>query len=121
VHEDTSQHSVQKDTVSSDSGFVTTVSSTLHHTQSASETASLLPRSQSEESVTLSHDSEGISHNGPHLDAVRSTDSDVQSDDLSPSTKQKTVAIDISQNQHFTRRLLPVQSPEFDNVIDQVQ
>ena len=54
--------------------------------------------------------------------ASRNTDSDIQSDDMSPSTnaKQKMVAIDISQNKHFTRRLLPVVSPEFDNVIDQV-
>lgn len=51
---------------------------------------------------------------------VRSTDSDVQSDDLSPPARHKMVAIDTSQNKHFTRRLLPVQSPEFDNVIDQV-
>lgn len=53
-------------------------------------------------------------------DTVRSTDSDVQSDELSPLTKHKMVAIDTSRNTHFTRRLLPVQSPEFDNVIDQV-
>ena len=30
------------------------------------------------------------------------------------------VAIDTSQNKLFTHRLLPVHSPEFDNVIDQV-
>lgn len=55
------------------------------------------------------------------LDALRSTDSDVQSDDLSPPAKHKAVAIDTSQNKHFNRKLLPVQSPEFDNVIDQVK
>ena len=45
------------------------------------------------------------------------------SDDDSPSTatiKHKMVAIDTTQNEHFTHRLLPSQSPEFDNVIDQV-
>ena len=34
--------------------------------------------------------------------------------------KQKTVAIDVTQNEQFTHRLLPSQSPEFDNVINQV-
>lgn len=60
-------------------------------------------------------------NNSAKSDALRSTDSDVQSDDLSPPAKHKAVAIDISQNKHFNRKLLPVQSPEFDNVIDQVK
>lgn len=52
---------------------------------------------------------------------TRSSDSDIQSDDdLLPPAKHKIVAIDTSQNKHFTHRLLPVQSPEFDNVMDQV-
>ena len=47
----------------------------------------------------------------------------LDSDEDSPSMgnpRQKMVAIDTSQNKHFTHRLLPVHSPEFDNVIDQV-
>lgn len=53
----------------------------------------------------------------------QSTDSDPLSDDstiLPGSMTKKTVAINTSQVEHFTHRLLPVQSPEFDNVIDQV-
>lgn len=53
-------------------------------------------------------------------DSLRSTDSDILSDDLSPA-KHKAVAIDISRNKHFSQKLLPVQSPEFDNVMDQVR
>ena len=66
-----------------------------------------------------------------------STDSDPLSDDytvipMSSSTAagataaagagagKKTVAINTAQVEHFTHRLLPVQSPEFDNVMDQV-
>lgn len=52
-----------------------------------------------------------------------STDSDPLSDDsttLPSSMGKKTVAINTSQVEHFTHRLLPAQSPEFDNVIDQV-
>lgn len=58
----------------------------------------------------------------PELQAVRNTpDSDPYSDDSGPpNAAKKTVAIDTSQNEHFTHRLLPVQSPEFDNVINQV-
>ena len=40
---------------------------------------------------------------------------------LSPTTHRKTVAIDMSQNECFTHRLLPAVSPEFDNVMDQVR
>ena len=36
------------------------------------------------------------------------------------TTHRKTVAIDMSQNECFTHRLLPSVSPEFDNVMDQV-
>ena len=39
---------------------------------------------------------------------------------VSPTTHRKTVAIDMSQNECFTHRLLPVVSPEFDNFMDQV-
>lgn len=53
-------------------------------------------------------------------DVARSTDSDFLSDELSPPAKHKVVAIDTSRNKHFGRKLLPVQSPEFDNVMDQV-
>ena len=38
----------------------------------------------------------------------------------SPPIPRKTVAIDMSQNECFTHRLLPAVSPEFDNVMDQV-
>ncbi len=58
------------------------------------------------------------------LEPVKSTDSEVLSDDTvgaRGSKGKKTVAIDISQNEHFSHRLMPVRSPEFDNVIDQVQ
>ena len=51
-----------------------------------------------------------------------STDSDPLSDDytLPGSPGKKAVAINTVQVEHFTHRLLPVQSPEFDNVMDQV-
>ena len=51
---------------------------------------------------------------------AKSTDSEI--DDIVPSKgkSKKTVAIDTSQNKHFSHRLIPVRSPEFDNVIDQV-
>ncbi len=59
------------------------------------------------------------------VETVKSTDSEVVSDDTVSGPKgskgKKTVAIDISQNEHFSHRLMPVRSPEFDNVIDQVQ
>ena len=53
------------------------------------------------------------------------TDSDPLSDDsvgaAPPSSlSKKSVAINTAQVEHFTHRLLPVQSPEFDNVMDQV-
>ena len=56
---------------------------------------------------------------------VRSTDSDSNqplSDESSgqASTAKKSVAIDTSQNEHFTHRQLPLQSQEFDNVMNQV-
>ena len=61
-------------------------------------------------------------HTSLKADSLRSTtDSDILSDELSPPAKHKVVAIDTSRNKHFSRRLLPVQSPEFDNVMDQVQ
>lgn len=63
---------------------------------------------------------ETLKANPLKADPLRSTDSDVLSDELSPPTRHKVVAIDTSRNKHFTRRLLPVQSPEFDNVMDQV-
>ena len=53
-------------------------------------------------------------------DSVKSSDSEFLSDDLSPPLKHKMVAIDTSQNKQFSQKLLPVQSPEFDNVMDQV-
>ena len=51
---------------------------------------------------------------------MKSSDSEFLSDDLSPPLKHKMVAIDTSQNKQFSQKLLPVQSPEFDNVMDQV-
>ena len=56
---------------------------------------------------------------------VRSTDSDSNqplSDESSgqPSMVKKSVAIDTSQNEHFTHCPLPLQSQEFDNVMNQV-
>ena len=38
----------------------------------------------------------------------------------SSTSSKKTVAIDTSQNEHFSHRLIPTQSPEFENVISQV-
>ena len=57
---------------------------------------------------------------------VKTTDSESnqpQSDDSSgqSSTAKKSVAIDITQNEHFTHRPMPLQSQEFDNVMDQVR
>jgi hypothetical protein len=58
------------------------------------------------------------------LGGKQSTDSDPLSDDsvgAPPSSLgKKCVAINTEQVEHFTHRLLPVQSPEFDNVMDQV-
>lgn len=58
------------------------------------------------------------------VEPVKSTDSEILSDDTVGGTRggkgKKTVAIDTSQNEHFSHRLMPVRSPEFDNVIDQV-
>ena len=51
-------------------------------------------------------------------DSVDHHDSTGSSDEI--NKKGKSVAIDISQNEQFTHRLLPSQSPEFDNVINQV-
>lgn len=59
-------------------------------------------------------------------DQVKITDSEsnqIQSDDSSgqSSTAKKSVAIDTSQNEHFSHRPMPLQSQEFDNVMDQVR
>lgn len=52
---------------------------------------------------------------------IKSTDSEVVSDEYTGRGKgKKTVAIDTTQNEHFSQRLIPAQSPEFDNVINQV-
>ena len=64
----------------------------------------------------------------PTIPAVTmSIDSNIRSDTPSTSDelggytrKQKSVAIDITQNELFSHRLLPSQSPEFDNVMNQV-
>ena len=56
----------------------------------------------------------------------QTSDSEPLSDDsftAVPSSSvsgKKSVAINTDQVEHFTHRLLPVQSPEFDNVMDQV-
>ena len=60
----------------------------------------------------------GLSASDSRLDRPV-TESDPPSDDSRGTTK-KSVAIDTTQNKHFTHRLLPIQSPEFDNVINQV-
>ena len=71
--------------------------------------------------------SEGVSpsvslqHPDYLTDSIRSSDSDVLNDDLASPVKHKMVAIDVSQNKRFSHKLLPVQSPEFDNVMDQVR
>ena len=68
-------------------------------------------------SLFLSSDSVPVQMS-PQQDATKS-DSTSTGDELS-LRKHKTVAIDTSQNASFTHRLLPAQSPEFDNVINQV-
>ena len=68
-------------------------------------------------SLFLSSDSLPVQMS-PQQDATKS-DSTSTGDELS-LRKHKTVAIDTSQNASFTHRLLPAQSPEFDNVINQV-
>ncbi len=45
---------------------------------------------------------------------------DSDEDSSNAMSRQKTVAINTSQNKLFTHRLLPVHSPDFDNVMDQV-
>ena len=60
-----------------------------------------------------------VTQDGARSDTPSSTgDEFVQSG--SHGKKQKSVAIDVTQNEQFTHRLLPSQSPEFDNVINQV-
>jgi len=54
---------------------------------------------------------------------MKSTDSEMLSDELTggnPRPKKKSVAIDTSQNEHFSHRLIPARSPEFDNLMNQV-
>ena len=60
--------------------------------------------SDSNSNVAISDDSTGQAANGA----------------VSPTAHRKTVAIDMSQNECFTHRLLPAVSLEFDNVMDQV-
>lgn len=60
--------------------------------------------SDSNSNVPISDDSTGQAANGA----------------VSPGSQRKTVAIDMSQNECFTHRLLPAVSSEFDNVMDQV-
>ena len=58
---------------------------------------------------------------GVREELIKSTDSEVVSDECAGKGKaKKTVAIDTTQNEHFSQRLIPAQSPEFDNVINQV-
>ena len=52
-------------------------------------------------------------------DSIDHHDSTGSSDEM--NRKGKSVAIDVTQNEQFTHRLLPSQSPEFDNVINQVE
>ena len=61
--------------------------------------------SNSNSNIPISDDSTGQAANGA----------------VSPTATRKTVAIDMSQNECFTHRLLPAVSSEFDNVMDQVQ
>lgn len=72
------------------------------------------------DSLPKPHQSGAEPVGGKHM-----TDSDPLSDDsvgVAPpsSLGKKCVAINTEQVEHFTHRLLPVQSPEFDNVMDQV-
>ncbi|CAI8055933.1 Patatin-like phospholipase domain-containing protein 7 [Geodia barretti] len=61
--------------------------------------------SDSNSNVAISDDSTGQAANGA----------------VSPTAHRKTVAIDMSQNECFTHRLLPAVSLEFDNVMDQAR
>ena len=96
-------------------------------------TACMLLKVPSQSSLNADSDSDILAstnrsppQKGPELTGGKmSTDSDPLSDDstlIQPtSAGKKTVAINTSQVEHFTHRLLPVQSPEFDNVMDQVK
>ena len=63
-----------------------------------------LKTNESDSNLPISDDSTGQAANGA----------------LSPSSQRKTVAINMSQNECFTHRLIPAVSPEFDIVMDQV-
>jgi hypothetical protein len=58
----------------------------------------------------------------PH-DPVKSDTSSTTGDEHQQLARRphKTVAIDVTQNESFSHRLLPSQSPEFDNVINQAR
>lgn len=63
-----------------------------------------------------------VQSTGVKEETVKSTDSEALSDEYAGKGKvKKTVAIDTTQNEHFSQRLIPAQSPEFDNVINQVR
>ncbi len=72
--------------------------------------------SDSSPAVPVEMETNNTEKGGAKSKIAGSTD---QNGELSAATR-KMVAIDTTQNKHFTHRLLPVQSPEFDNVIDQV-
>lgn len=84
----------------------------------------------SEQSLTSSIKKEALSLKANESDSNSTSNSNPPiSDDstgqaangaISPTVQRKTVAIDMSQNECFTHRLLPAVSPEFDNVMDQV-
>ncbi|XP_019852919.1 PREDICTED: patatin-like phospholipase domain-containing protein 7 isoform X2 [Amphimedon queenslandica] len=69
-------------------------------------------------------DSEGLTSDGRNSDPppppLEVTKYDSTGDE-STGKKPKAVAIDTSQNASFTHRLIPAQSPEFDNVINQAR
>ena len=69
-----------------------------------------------EDSLSPEHQQQRMPHGIIRRFSLDSSDDSTSS----ASIKHKMVAIDTTQNEHFTHRLLPSQSPEFDNVIDQV-
>lgn len=118
------QHSSRLEDVMSVSDDSVSASHFMNRDSDSDTSSNTVSGDRHPESTRRLHSKKPIHQERSHQEKVfmKNTDSDVASDEYSasPSAKQKVVAIDISQNKHFTHRLLPVQSPEFDNVIDQV-
>ena len=101
-------------------------SSRTKHLRSSDEQYIREDESTSEHSLTSSltkEDSSPLRNNEP--DSNSNSNAPISDDSTGqaasgPVSTRKSVAIDMSQNECFTRRLLPAVSSEFDNVMDQV-